>query len=162
MFLAYDIGKLGVALYTGVGAGAALADVAMSVVGVASPVPFAGQAMKAARAADKAVDAVRGAENVAKGGTYKLKDADGAVKRTGKSIDLDRRRGEHARNKDTKDLDFEVDRRSDCCNAQRGREQIIYDKHPEAQAANGGLNKRSPVSPTNPKRDVYRKAGEKL
>uniref|UniRef100_UPI001C48A5B7 RHS repeat domain-containing protein n=1 Tax=Alteromonas lipotrueae TaxID=2803814 RepID=UPI001C48A5B7 len=103
-----------------------------------------------------------GISYVTKGGTYKLRDADGAVKRTGKSIDLNRRRGEHARNKDTKDLDFEVDRRSDCCKAQRGREQIIYDKHPEAQAANGGLNKRRPVSPTNPKRDIYRKAGEKL
>jgi len=97
-----------------------------------------------------------------KGGIYKLRDADGVVRRTGKSNNLDRRRGEHARNKETKDLDFEVDRRTDCCNAQRGREQIIYDQHPEAQAAIGGLNKRRPVSPTNPKRDIYRKAGEKL
>ena len=97
-----------------------------------------------------------------KGGTYKLTDADGIVKRTGKSKDLDRRRGEHARNSETKDLEFEVDRRTDCCNAQRGREQIIYDQHPEAQSINGGLNKRRPVSPTNRKRHIYRKAGEEL
>ena len=95
-----------------------------------------------------------------KGGTYVLKDADGVVKRTGKSNNLDRRRGEHARNSETKDLEFEVDRRTDCCDAQRGREQIIYDRNPQAQSANGGLNKRRPVSPRNPKRDIYRKAGE--
>jgi hypothetical protein len=97
-----------------------------------------------------------------KGGTYVLKDADGVVKRTGKSNNLDRRRGEHGRNSDTKDLEFEVDRRSDCCNAQRGREQIIYDNNPQAKSVNGGLNKRRPVSPTNRKRDIYKKAGEKL
>jgi hypothetical protein len=84
------------------------------------------------------------------------------VKRTGKSNNLDRRRGEHGRNSDTKDLEFEVDRRSDCCNAQRGREQIIYDNNPQAKSVNGGLNKRRPVSPTNRKRDIYKKAGEKL
>lgn len=159
-FLVVDVVKLGVAVYSGVGVAAAAADVGMSVVGVLSPVPGTGLALKGLRTAKmaKAVDKA----SAAKGGTYKLRDADGAVKRTGKSNDLDRRRSEHARNKDTKDLDFEVDRRSDCCNAQRGREQIIYDKHPEAQAANGGLNKRRPVSPTNPKRDIYRKVGEKL
>ena len=97
-----------------------------------------------------------------KGGTYKLVDDEGVVKRTGKSNDLIRREKEHSRNEDTKDLDFEVDRRTDDPDAQRGREQIIYDENPQAQSKNGGLNKRRPVSPKNKKRDIYKKAGEEL
>jgi RHS repeat-associated protein len=50
-FLVYDIGKLGMAIYSGAGVGAAAADVAMSVVGVVIPAPGAGQALKAAKAA---------------------------------------------------------------------------------------------------------------
>ncbi len=101
--------------------------------------------------------------NAAKGGTYKLRNPmTGQVKRTGRTNDLTRRQREHRRDQNTKDLELEVDRRTDCCNARRGREQIIYDKHPEARAANGGLNKRRPVSPRNPRRREYSDAGRKL
>ena len=50
-FLAVDVVKLGVAIYTGTGVADAVKDVAWSIVGVASPAPFVGQAGKAARVA---------------------------------------------------------------------------------------------------------------
>jgi RHS repeat-associated protein len=61
-FLVYDLGKLGVAAYTGVGVGAALVDVGLSVVGVASPFVGVGEAFKALRATEHAVVAVKSAQ----------------------------------------------------------------------------------------------------
>lgn len=57
----------------------------------------------------------------------------------------------------TRDLDFEVDRRTDSYPAQRGREERIYEQHPEAD-----LNKQRPISPTNPRRAEYLQEGDKL
>ena len=92
----------------------------------------------------------------ARGGTYILRNADGQVMRTGRTNDLARRRAEHARNPETRDLEFEVDRRTDDAAQQRGREQVIHDQH------NPPLNKVNPISPKNPRRQEYLDAAKRI
>ncbi|MBT3785709.1 hypothetical protein HOF92_12090 [bacterium] len=86
----------------------------------------------------------------------------GEIKRTGKTNNLDRRKTEHARGEDTKDLEYEVDKISNDPDARTGREQIIYDQNPQAQSKNGGLNKRRPIGPNNRRRDELMEAGKGL
>ncbi|PHV09726.1 RHS repeat-associated core domain-containing protein [Chitinimonas sp. BJB300] len=104
---------------------------------------------------------IRDAENferaTVRGGTYMLRDpVTGQVVRTGRSNDLNRREGQHARNECTADYRFEVDRWTDSYAAQRGREQIIHDMY------NPPMNRIRPISPTNPRRDGYMNAGRAL
>ncbi len=114
--------------------------------------PGGGYGTAAKVAASKVDDAV----DLAKGGTYLLKNSDDVVMRTGRSKDLARRAGDHRRAEATKDLEFQVDRRTDVYAEQRGREQMIHDAHKPP------LDKVNPIGPRNPRRQEYLDASKRL
>jgi hypothetical protein len=91
-----------------------------------------------------------------RGGTYRLFNKKGKVMKTGRSKDLSRREGEmgraHPKSK------FKVDKRTDDYNAQRGREEIIYNQ----QNPPAPYDQIRPIDPANPKAKIYRDAGKKL
>ncbi len=92
-----------------------------------------------------------------RGGTYVLLDRDtGEVVYGGRTDDLARRRREHANDPSKGRYDFEVDSRTDDYDEQRGREQILYDKH------NPRLNKVRPISLRNSNLARYLAAGSRV
>lgn len=154
-FIVYDLYKIAREGATAVNKAALVADVAGAII------PGATGLGAAVRTERVAADAVRaGGESAAKGGTYVLKNAEGTVVKTGRTNNLARREAEHGRNHP--DKTFEVDKRTDSRAAQRGREQDLHDANPSAHAANGGMDKINGISPNNPKRDDYLRAGREL
>jgi len=92
-----------------------------------------------------------------KGGTYQLKDPkNGDVVRNGRSKDLNKRKSDHARNPETRDLEFEVKHRTDDYPTQRGLEQKQLDKD------RGRLDKIRGISPKNKNGEKYMRAAEEF
>jgi hypothetical protein len=92
-----------------------------------------------------------------RGGTYTLHDAStDKVMRTGRTKDLERRKGEMLRDPATKDLVFKPDRTTDDYCEQRGREQIIHDLYRPP------LDRINAISSRNPNRKKYLDAAERM
>lgn len=98
----------------------------------------------------------------ARGGVYSLRDENGTVVRTGRSLDLSARRTAHASDPELGGFEFQVEYRTDIYAQQRGLEQVLYERYPSAMSKNGGYNKIRGISPTNPKGPMYRQAAQQF
>jgi RHS repeat-associated protein len=94
------------------------------------------------------------------GGCYTLRDDTGEVVRTGRTGDLAAREAQHARGADTRDLEFRVEYRTDDYAEQRGLEHRLYERYPDAQRENGGLNRMKAIRDDNPRRQEYLDAAD--
>ncbi len=92
------------------------------------------------------------------GGTYNLVEPKEGGKEvyTGRTGNLSRREKQHSRDPEKGKYDFKVDKRTNSKEAQRGREQINYDKH------NPPLNKIRPIDINNPHYEDYMREGRNL
>ncbi|MGL5406013.1 MAG: hypothetical protein ACRDAX_04370 [Propionibacteriaceae bacterium] len=94
------------------------------------------------------------------GGVHELTDVsfdDGSVVRTGRSNDIEHRKGEHRRDPKTEGLGFESVYKTDDYDTTRGLEEVLYQEHPEAY-----MNKVKPISSRNGKAAKYRSAAKEL
>jgi hypothetical protein len=89
------------------------------------------------------------------GGVYTLRDEAGDVVRTGRSANLAVREQQLANDPVLGQYEFQVEYRTDVYTEQRGLEQVLYDRYPGAQAANGGYNVIRGVGPLNPNGPSY-------
>lgn len=113
------------------------------------------------RAVDRAISATTPAPQEPggcgpNGGTYKLLDAAKNVVYIGRTDDLSRRKLEHAKNPEKSSYKFEVDSKTNDCDAQRGREQQLWDKYKPSQ------NKIRPISLGNPNLQKYLDAATRI
>jgi hypothetical protein len=70
------------------------------------------------------------------------------------------RRLAHARHSVVGQYGFQVEYLTDDPDEQTGSEQMLYDKYPEAQRANGGFNKRRAMDPANRDYQRYMQAAQ--
>jgi hypothetical protein len=101
------------------------------------------------------IDAARNPTAEARGGAYVLRDADGAVIRSGRTGNLAAREDQHRRSRELPKHKFDPAYRTDSYLEQRGLEQILHDRyHPP-------LNKIRPISPSNKNIGTYMDAARK-
>lgn len=98
-----------------------------------------------------------------RGGVYTLRDEAGNVVRTGRTNDLAARQAAHANDPVLGDYQFNVEYRTDVYAEQRGLEEVLYNRYPNARVRNGGFNKIRAIGPSNPNFAFYmRSAAEFL
>ncbi len=103
--------------------------------------------------ADAPTGKVNPAAGAKPGGVYIQRDpVTGSVVRAGRSKNIDQRASQHKRDPSTKDLDFEVEFKTDKYLEQRGLKQNVDEKYTPP------MNKINPISPRNELRDEYIRA----